>query len=206
MISLKKKEHPMTSSLTGQKMVAPSGKSGNKLPPGHKLAQIQQLTPEQMELLSQMAERLGPDSWLARLAAGDESMFDEMEAPALKQFSALQGNIASRFSGMGQGARSSSGFQNTMTQAGSDFAQQLQSKRMDLRNQAMKDLMGYSSDFLDKRPYEQMLYEKEPGFLGKVAGGALRAGGAAVGGYYGGMEGAKLGYGAGKDFASAFGV
>lgn len=197
----------MTSSLTGARnLVAPSGKSGNKLPSGHKLGQIQQLTPEQLELFQQMAERLGPDSWLARLAEGDESMFGELEAPALKQFAALQGGLASRFSGMGQGARSSSGFQNTMNQAGSDFAQQLQSKRTDLRNQAMKDLMGYTSDFLGQRPYEQFLYEKEPSFLGKLAGGGLRAGGTAAGAYFGGGPGAKAGYSAGNEFASAFGV
>ena len=61
-----------------------------------------------------------------------------MEAPALKQFSGLQGNLASRFSGMGSGARRSSGFQNTSNQAASDFAQQLQANKQDCSSRLLE--------------------------------------------------------------------
>ena len=135
----------------------------NKTPRGYSQGYQQQMTPEQMNLLQQNIQMMGPDSYLAKIAGGDQSMFEEMEAPAWAQFQQAQGQMASRFSGMGgMGAQKSSGFRNSMGQLGSDFAQQLQSKRMDYRNQAIKDLMGYSSDLLGQRPYEQYVAEKGP--------------------------------------------
>ena len=142
-------------SLTGNPnpMAGPTGKIGSRVK-GYKVGQIQQFTPEMMDLYQQMFGHLGPESQTSRLAMGDQSTFDELEAPALKQFSGLQGNIASRFSGMGQGARKSSGFQNTMNQASTDFAQQLQSQRQGLSRQALNDLMGYSNALLQQKPYQ----------------------------------------------------
>jgi hypothetical protein len=131
------------------------------IPKGYKKASLQQFTPEQMELLKNSMAQLGPDSFLSKLAGGDQSAFAEMEAPALRQFQGLQGQMASRFSGMGgTGARNSSGFQNTMNQASADFAQQLQGQRMNLRNQALKDLMSMSNELMGQRPYENTLVEK----------------------------------------------
>ena len=118
--------------------------SGDKVPSGYKKGQLQQFTPEQMELFKSLFSQLGPDSYLSKLAGGDQSMFEEMEAPALRQFSELQGGLASRFSGMGMGGRKSSGFQNTTNQAASNFAQDLASRRQSLQQQAIKDLMGMS--------------------------------------------------------------
>jgi len=135
-----------------------------KTPRGYSTATLQQFTPEQLDLLSQMIDQLGPDSFLAKLAGGDEDFFSQIEAPALKQFNALQGNLASRFSGMGgQGAlssRKSSGFQNTANQAASDFAQQLQSNRLGLQNEAIGSMQGYANALLGQRPYERSLAEK----------------------------------------------
>lgn len=145
--------------------------SGNKIPSGYKRGQLQQFTPEQMDLFQSLFGHVGPGSYLSRLAAGDESLFSEMEAPALRQFSGLQGQLASRFSGMGgTGARRSSGFQNTMNQASSNFAQDLQSRRQDLQRQAIGDLMGMSSNLLGQRPYDQFLTEKKPSFLESLFG------------------------------------
>lgn len=158
------------SSIYGNK--GPTGKVA-----GYKVGQIQQFTPEQMDLFRRMFSNIGPDSYLSRLAGGDESLFAEMEAPALRQFSGLQGNIASKFSGMGAGARHSSGFQNTMNQASSDFSQDLQSRRQDLQRQAIRDLMGIGNDLLSQRPYEQFLHEKEPSWLEKIFGGGVFGGG-----------------------------
>lgn len=163
---------------------------------------FQQFTPEQMDLLQQMMGQLGPDSFLGKLAGGDEEMFNEMEAPALRQFSGLQGNIASRFSGMGMGAGKSSGHMNTQNAAASDFAQQLQGNRMNLQNQALKDMMSYSQMLLGQEPYAlKERQQKESsgwgGLAGTLAGGA---GGFFLGGPSGALKGAKLGYDVGSQF------
>ena len=148
-------------------------------PPGYDLTQIQQYTPEMMELFKSLFQYLGPDSFLSQLAQGDEGAFAEMEKPALQQFSGIQGNIASRFSGLGQGARGSSGFQNTLNQAGSDFAQQLQANRTNVRQNALQELMNFSNQLLNQKPYEQKLTEKQApwwqSFLESAAGSAAKA-------------------------------
>lgn len=143
-----------------------------KAPKGYSWAQ--QFTPEQMDLFQQLFSNLSPGSYLSRLAGGEQGMFDEMEAPALRQFNEIQGGIASRFSGMGMGARRSSGFQNTINQASSNFAQDLQSKRQGLQQQAIKDLMGLGNDLLGQKPYS--LAEKPQSGWSKFAeafGGAI---------------------------------
>lgn len=145
--------------------------AGNKVPKGYEVGRIQQFTPEQMRLFQSLFGHLGGDSFLSKLAGGDESTFAQMEAPALKQFSGLQGNLASRFSGMGMGARRSSGFQNTSNQAASDFAQSLQSRRQDLQRQAIGDIMGFGNSLLNQKPYENFM-TKKPDFLSQIMGGA----------------------------------
>ncbi len=143
-------------------VASPSGMIGNKTPKGYRSGQIAQYTPQQMDLHSRSFEQVAPDSYLSRLAGGDQSMFGEIEAPALKQFSQLQGNLASRFSGMGSfGSRNSSGFKNSANAAASDFAMQLQGQRQSLQRQAMQDLRGMTSELLGQRPYEQFLTKKE---------------------------------------------
>jgi len=169
-----------------------TGKSGTDFMPsfnvgkakgGYRPAQLQQFTPEQMKLFQSMFSQIGPESFLSKLAGGDQSMFEQMEAPAMRQFQGMQGQMASRFSGMGSGARRSSGFQNTMNQASSDFAQQLQANRMGLQRQAIQDLMGMSSNLLQQRPYEQMLLKKQPSFLKSLLSGGVNALGQAAGAF-----------------------
>jgi hypothetical protein len=191
---------------------APTGKlPGDKIPRGYKTGQLQQFTPEQMELLSSLFPHVGPESFLARLAGGDESLFDEIEAPALRQFSGIQGNLASRFSNMGMGARRSSGFQNTSNAAASDFAQQLQSQRQGLQRQAIQDLRGFSESLLNQKPYERFLVEKAPkqgtdwGAIGELGGGILGgAGGFLVGGPAGAMTGMQAGRAGGRAVGGLF--
>ncbi len=152
----------MATSMTGMgPFGGKKGGPGDIVPKGFNLAQLQQYTPQQMQLHGQQFEQVAPDSFLAKLAGGDQSAFAEMEEPAMRQFSELQGNLASRFSGMGMGARRSSGFQNANTAAAQDFASQLASRRMDMRRQAIQDLMGFSNQILNQRPYERMLQEKQ---------------------------------------------
>lgn len=177
-----------------------------KAPPGYKQYQTQNFSPEQMQLFQQMFSNVGPDSYLSKLAGGDQSLFDEIEAPAMKQFQELQGQNASRFSGMGMGARKGSGFQNVQNQATSDFAQQLQSQRQGLQRQALMDLMNMSNNLLGQRPNENYLMPKErkQSVWQKILGGAAPLAGGAIGGYFGGPAGAYAGSQLGNAFGSTF--
>lgn len=196
-----------TTSMGGYKgLRGPTGMVGNKIPSGYRYGQLAQYTPEQANLFQQMFSQVSPDSYLSKLAGGDQATFDQMEAPAMRQFSGMMGGLASRFSGMGTGARRSSGFQNEATAATSNFAQDLASRRQDLQRQAIMDLMGMSQNLLGQRPYEQFIAEKrkkEKSGWGGVIGSALGGlGGLALGGGNPamGMAGAKLGYGMGSSF------
>lgn len=193
----------MASSMTGsQGLRGPTGQFGNKIPSGYRAGQLQQFTPKQMELFSQLFSNVSPDSYLSKLAGGDESLFNEIESPALQQFQGTLGGIASRFSGMGTGSRKSSGFQNTVGNEASNFAQQLQSNRQSLQRQALQDLIGFSSELLGQSPYENFLVEKKKkqGFGGLIGAGLGGVGGFFAGGPAGAMTGAQLGYGIGSAF------
>jgi hypothetical protein len=165
------------------------GGPGDLIPKGYQKGQIQQFDPLQMQLYQQLFSQVGPDSYLAKLAGGDESLFEQMEAPAFRQFNQLQGETASRFSGMGTGARGGSGFKQAINQQTSDFAQDLQARRQALQQQAIRDLMGMGNELLGQRPYDQFLVEKAQkqqtgGGWGGAASGA--ASGAATGAMFGG--------------------
>ena len=181
------------------------GSAGDYIPKGYRKGQLQQFSPEQMELFQQLFGQLGPESFLSKLASGDQETFDEMEAPAFRQFSGLQGNIASRFSGAGGlGNRRSSGFQNTMNSAASNFAQELAARRGDLQRQATNDLWNMSQQLLGQRPQEQFLIQKgqkQPSGWGGLGGAALGGlAGFALGGPGGALTGSQLGYGVGSAF------
>lgn len=133
---------------------------GEYVPKGYRKGQISQFTPEQMQLFQQLFGLVGQDSYLSKLAGGDEEAFQQTEAPALRQFSELLGGLGSRFSGMGMGARRSSGFQNTASSAASNFAQELASQRQSLQRQAIMDLMGISQSLLGQRPMENLITPK----------------------------------------------
>jgi hypothetical protein len=148
------------------------GNTGNKIPSGFNTGRIQNYTPEQMNLFQSLFSHVAPNSFTSQLAAGQPEAFEQVEGPALRQFNALQGNIASRFSGMGTGARRSSGFQNTMNAASSNFAQDLSSRRQELQRQALLDLMGISEQLLNQRPSEQFITPKKKSFLQSLLGGA----------------------------------
>lgn len=167
----------MNTSMTGYR-----GPTGSNIGPtstgarvgGYKVGQLQNFTPEQMQLFRSLFSNVSPDSFLSKLAQGDQSGFAQSELPALRQFNEQQGNIASRFSGMGTGGRKSSGFKNTLNQASQEFSQNLQSRRMDMQRQALQDLLGFSNQLLGQRPYEQFLYQKpqKSSFLQQLLGGA----------------------------------
>ena len=176
-----------------------------KRPSGYKEYRHLNFTPAQMELYNQLYGLVEPSSRTSQLAMGDEGAFAAAEAPALRQFGQLQGNIASKFSGQGMGSRRSSGFQNTQTAAAQDFASQLQANRQNLQRQAVMDLMGLSQQLLQQGPYTSGYAQK--GGKGGIAGGwgapVGAAGGAAIGGYMG--SGSPEAISAGSQIGSALG-
>jgi hypothetical protein len=126
---------------------------------------------------------------LSQLAGGgNEELWNKLEAPALRQFGQLQGNIASRFSGMGSGARRSSGFAQSQNSAATDLAERLQGNRMGLQQQAIQDLLGLGKTLLGTQTQENMLAPKQksfweellPSLLGGIAQGGTQAGGLAT--------------------------
>ena len=180
-----------------------TGQMKEKIPSGYKKGSLQNFDPQQMQLYQQLFGHLGPDSFLSKLAGGDQETFGQIEAPALKQFNQLQGQIGSRFSGMGTGATKSSGFQNTMNSAAQDFAGQLQANRQSLQQQALQDLMGFSNQLLGQKPYDQFLIEKQKkqsGWGGAIGAGVGGVGGFLLGGPAGAAAGAQAGYGVGSQF------
>jgi len=185
---------------------ARGGGPGDVVPKGYRKGQLQQFSPEQMQLFQQLFGQVGPNSYLSKLAGGDEELFNEMEAPAHRQFSELLGGLGSRFSGMGSlGARNSSGFQNTASAAASNFAQDLQSNRQNLQRQAIQDLMGLSNQLLGQRPTQNVITPKRQsqnssGWGGLAGAGIGGVGGFLAGGPVGALTGAKLGYGVGSGF------
>jgi len=179
--------------------------SGSRVPEGYQQGRLQQFTPGQISLMQQMMGNLGPNSFLGRLSGGSPEQFEQMEAPAWRQFNQAQGENASRFSGMGMGARGGSGFKNTQSAAASNFAQDLQAKRLEYQRQAINDMMGYGNQLLGQRPYENFLVQDQPeqnpwGDFARGLGSAIP--GAAMGFLTGGPVGA--GVGAAGSFASNF--
>ncbi len=70
-----------------------------KLPKGHKFGSFPNYNPMQKELNTRNFENVAQGSYLDRLAHGDQGIFDEIEAPAHRQFQGAIGQLASRFSG-----------------------------------------------------------------------------------------------------------
>ncbi len=144
---------------------------------GYKQVTTPTLSPAQMQLFQQL---MGGSSGgiqsgvksLSGLASGDQSQFAQLEAPALRQFGELQGNLASRFSGMGSGARKSSGFQNSANAAGVDLAEKLQGQRMGLQQNAISQLLGLGQQLLGTPLHEHSFVPKKKKFWESFLGGA----------------------------------
>lgn len=97
-------------------------------------------------------------------------MFEQLEAPAYESFNKTLGQIGSRFSQFG--AQDSSAFQNAVSGAGANLAQNLQSQRLGLQNNAVQQLLGHSTQLLGQQPYS--LQKEDSGFdFGDILGKAL---------------------------------
>ena len=156
-------------------------------------SQFSEYTPEQHDISAQRQQLSGPDSYYSKIAGGDEQAFNEIEAPAMRQFQALQGQVASRFSNLGGkgslSSRRSSGFQNEMNQATSNFAQDLAAKRHSLRSEAIQGLHSMYGDLVNESPYG--LVEKKKPFWQQATLSAIpglaEGGSKAASSYFGGF-------------------
>jgi hypothetical protein len=164
------------SSLSGSR-----GSAGNNIPKGYAAGKIQQYTPEAMNLYRQQFGLVGPGSHLYEQAMGSDQGFAPYEDYARRQFQEFSGQNASRFSGLGMGARHGSGFQNQQTQGAQDFASTLAMQRQGLQRQALMDLMGISESLLGQRPQEQFLVPKKKPFWQELLTGAAGGLGQAAG-------------------------
>lgn len=186
------------SSLIGS---SPSGRgsglsAGKKKIGGYDVASLSRLSPEQQDLFSRLmgGSTAGAEAGLgqlSRLASGDEEQFKQLEAPAMRQFGQLQGQLGSRFSGFGGGAlsaRGGSGFQNAANSASVDLAERLQSNRMGLQQGAIQQLLGMSQSLLGRDTQENYLIPpKQSAWQRLLAGlgGGLSQGAGAFGTMYG---------------------
>lgn len=165
---------------------------GAKTPKGYDTYQLPTMEPAVHDWFTKLMGSSGQGALsgmenLKKLAGGDESYFQQLEAPAFRQFEGSMGQMGSRFAGMGMGANKSSGMRLSAGGMASDLAQNLQSQRMGLQQNAISQLMGMSQHLMgmptmgtglvQKQPsfWEQLL----PGLMGGIGQGAGMGGGAA---------------------------
>lgn len=183
------------------------GAAGNKIPRGYSAGRLQQFTPEQLSLYQSLFPYVSPGSQLAQQAVGSDQGFAPHEDYARRQFQEATGELSSRFSGLGMGARKGSGFHNQLTQGAQDFASLLAQQRQGIQRQALLDLMGISGQLLGQQPYQNFLNRKEPkqpGFWSKLFGATAPLAGAGIGAAFGGLPGASIGAQLGSGLASGF--
>lgn len=97
---------------------------------------------------------------LLSMAKGDQGMFEQLEAPAMRQFQQqIAPGIASRYAG--SGISGSSGMQNALASAGGNLAQDLQAQRMGLMRQSMQDVLHLGNTLLGTPTQQFGLYQKE---------------------------------------------
>lgn len=102
--------------------------------------------------------------FLSRLLGGDESIFRELEAPALRQFSEqIVPGLAERYTAMGEGGQSSSAYQQQLAAAGARLAQDLAGQRAGYRMSALDRLLSQAGQTMQASPYD--LVPRTPGFF-----------------------------------------
>lgn len=167
-----------------------SGRSSGLSGTGYKQVSTPNLSPEQMGLFQQLmgGSQSGIGAGLGHLSnqaqGGNEEYWNQLEAPAKKEFGQYQSDIANRFSQAAPGAssaRRSSGHQNAQNSAAADFAERLASNRMGLQQNAISQLLGIGQNLLGtsltsnyllpkKKPFWQELLGSASGGIGQGAG------------------------------------
>jgi len=184
---------------------------GNKTPENSYITAQPTMSPEQMQYYYQQLGAMQPAMMdvygqLGKAARGDESYYKQLEAPAFREFEGAMGQLGSRFAGMGTGGTRSSGFRLAAGGMAQDLAERLQSQRMTLRQQAIRDLVAMSSDLMHQQPYQYAVAREKPKpkWWQTALGIGLPIAGAVAGGAFGGPVGATMGAGIGSSMGEAF--
>lgn len=137
-----------------------------RLKPGQ-LGQVPTLTGPQQQLINQLLGGLGGPLGsglqnLQNILGGRPEAFEAFQAPARRQFEEeIIPGIAERFAS--QGGLSSSGFQQTLGQAGERLTENLAAQRAGLQSQALGQLMGLLG--IGTQPQFENIYQpRSPGF------------------------------------------
>jgi hypothetical protein len=129
---------------------------------------------------------------------GDINAFS---APELRRYNEdIVPNLSEQFAGMGSGGLSSSGFRNAQVQGGVDLAERLGAIRANLRNQGAAGLSNIGNQGLQSYSQNMETSPGSPGLLPSI----FKAGGAAVGSYFGGAAGGQAGAAAGGTLGQGF--
>jgi len=139
-------------------------------------------------------------SYLQQMLSNDPNAYAQFNAPYMQQFQQqVIPGLSERFAGMGTGAGglNSSGFNQSIAQAGSGLQSTLASLREQLRGQASQQALGYAQQpysntlaGLGLRPHENIYKAPTEGVGQSLLSGA---GGAAAGFALGGPAGALTG-------------
>jgi len=147
-------------------MTIPTGAPGVQKAkiPGYNTQQLSTLSPEQQQLFSSVFGNMMPGlqsgiGHLGKLASGDQSAFEQLERPALSQFSSLMGGLSSRLGGAG--LRRSGGTGLAGSTAAADLAERLQGQRLGLQQNAIQQLLGLSQSLLGRQSVENVTMQKQ---------------------------------------------
>ena len=201
----------MSSSLIGA--TGYGGPSGSLSKPkniaGYKQVQLPTMQPGQYQLFNQLLSGTGRGvsgglDLLGGMASGQDESFQGLEAPYFRTLQRAGGELGSRFSGMGMGARGSSGFQNALAEEAGGLSERLGSQRLSLQQNALQQLLQLSEALLGTRTHETLLTPKKQSWWQKLTGASAPIAGMALGGAFGGPGGAALGGRIGSQFSSSF--
>jgi len=167
--------------------------------------QLQQLTPEQQQVMSQLLQGLGGPlasglEGLQGILSGSPEALEAFQAPVRREFEeqTLPG-IAEQFAGAG--ALRSSGFGRAATGAGAQLEENLSAQKAGLQQNALSQLMQLLG--LGTQPQaETVLRPGTPGILGSALGSGL---GVASGGLGAGLAGGLGSVFGGGRFGQGFG-
>lgn len=127
---------------------------------------VSTFSPDQQQLFSQLSSLLGPllsqsGSYYQDLLSGSPESFERFEAPYKRQFEEETiPALAERFAGMG--GLSSSGFQQSLGQAGTALSENLAALREGLRSQVPGQIMSNLQNLLGMQT--QAFLPKQKGF------------------------------------------
>ncbi len=162
---------PLLQAFTGNQ-----GKMGSTYNKGQQsliddiVGQVKGMGQQQGDITQNPQFQQGQD-WLGSLF-NDPEFFNKFEAPAMRQFDELQGDIGNRFAGMGSGSTGSTGFRNVLAREGQNLATNLSAQRGQMQQQGANQALGYAQQPFSN--YQSMLQNAlkptqnvyQPGMLG----------------------------------------